>query len=202
MAKGAAMMGPNMATMLAVIATDATVSARTMQRALGRAVAQSFNCVTVDGDTSTNDMVLCFATGAAGAFFATGIGIASFLLGNADSGATETIRVSDDRIRKGDLKRLMTRPTMWYLSASMLLVTSLVLFSFSVTFLVDVRKFTNSGATNVLALFVVGFIICAEFYFFEEEVKYTHSYQKKTAHKTDGFFKIKKICYQLRKCVA
>jgi glutamate N-acetyltransferase/amino-acid N-acetyltransferase len=64
MAKGSGMIAPRMATMLAVIATDATVSARTMQRALGRAVAQSFNCVTVDGDTSTNDMVLCFATGA------------------------------------------------------------------------------------------------------------------------------------------
>jgi glutamate N-acetyltransferase/amino-acid N-acetyltransferase len=50
-----------------VIATDAAVSARSLQRALGKAVAQSFNCITVDGDTSTNDMVLCFATGAAGA---------------------------------------------------------------------------------------------------------------------------------------
>ena len=67
MAKGSGMIAPRMATMLAVIATDATVSARTLQRALSRAVAQSFNCITVDGDTSTNDMVLCFATGAAGA---------------------------------------------------------------------------------------------------------------------------------------
>ena len=67
MAKGSGMIAPRMATMLAVIATDATVSARTLQRALGRAVAQSFNCITVDGDTSTNDMVLCFATGAVGA---------------------------------------------------------------------------------------------------------------------------------------
>jgi glutamate N-acetyltransferase/amino-acid N-acetyltransferase len=67
MAKGSGMIAPNMATMLAVIATDAAVSAGRLQRALGQAVAQSFNCITVDGDTSTNDMVLCFATGAAGA---------------------------------------------------------------------------------------------------------------------------------------
>jgi glutamate N-acetyltransferase/amino-acid N-acetyltransferase len=66
MAKGSGMIAPNMATMLAVIATDAAVSAKTLQRTLGRAVAQSFNCISVDGDTSTNDMVLCFATGAAG----------------------------------------------------------------------------------------------------------------------------------------
>ena len=51
---------------LVTVAGMAKGSARTLQRALGRAVAQSFNCITVDGDTSTNDMVLCFATGAAG----------------------------------------------------------------------------------------------------------------------------------------
>jgi glutamate N-acetyltransferase/amino-acid N-acetyltransferase len=67
MAKGSGMIAPHMATMLAVIATDAAVDPGTLQRALGEAVAVSFNCITVDGDTSTNDMVLCFATGAAGA---------------------------------------------------------------------------------------------------------------------------------------
>jgi len=67
MAKGSGMIAPHMATMLAVIATDAAVESRFLQRALGEAVAESFNCITVDGDTSTNDMVLCFATGAAGA---------------------------------------------------------------------------------------------------------------------------------------
>lgn len=67
MAKGSGMIAPHMATLLAVIATDAKVAAGPLQRALGRAVDQSFNCITVDGDTSTNDMVLCFATGAAGA---------------------------------------------------------------------------------------------------------------------------------------
>ena len=67
MAKGSGMIAPHMATMLAVIGTDAGVDGRTLQRLLGEAVAQSFNCITVDGDTSTNDMVLCFATGASGA---------------------------------------------------------------------------------------------------------------------------------------
>jgi glutamate N-acetyltransferase/amino-acid N-acetyltransferase len=67
MAKGSGMIAPHMATMLAVIATDAAVESHLLQRLLGEAVEQSFNCITVDGDTSTNDMVLCFATGAAGA---------------------------------------------------------------------------------------------------------------------------------------
>lgn len=67
MAKGSGMIAPHMATMLAVVATDAAVDSRLLQRLLGEAVAQSFNCITVDGDTSTNDMVLCFATGASGA---------------------------------------------------------------------------------------------------------------------------------------
>ncbi len=67
MAKGSGMIAPHMATMLAVVATDAAVAARPLQRLLADAVAQSFNCITVDGDTSTNDMVLCFATGASGA---------------------------------------------------------------------------------------------------------------------------------------
>jgi glutamate N-acetyltransferase/amino-acid N-acetyltransferase len=67
MAKGSGMIAPRMATMLAVVATDARVAAGPLQRALRRAVDQSFNCITVDGDTSTNDMVLCFANGASGA---------------------------------------------------------------------------------------------------------------------------------------
>ncbi|MFB3820233.1 MAG: bifunctional glutamate N-acetyltransferase/amino-acid acetyltransferase ArgJ [Candidatus Methylomirabilales bacterium] len=66
MAKGSGMIAPRMATMLAVLATDALIAARPLQRLLRAAVEDTFNCVTVDGDTSTNDMVLCFATGAAG----------------------------------------------------------------------------------------------------------------------------------------
>ncbi|MFQ5839758.1 MAG: bifunctional glutamate N-acetyltransferase/amino-acid acetyltransferase ArgJ [Candidatus Methylomirabilales bacterium] len=65
-AKGSGMIGPRMATMLAFLATDATIEAPHLQEILGRVVDRSFNCVTVDGDTSTNDTVLCFATGASG----------------------------------------------------------------------------------------------------------------------------------------
>ena len=67
MAKGAAMLAPNMATMLAVCTTDAAVDAATLQKALGEAVARSFNAISVDGCTSTNDTVLVLASGRAGA---------------------------------------------------------------------------------------------------------------------------------------
>jgi glutamate N-acetyltransferase / amino-acid N-acetyltransferase len=66
MAKGAGMIGPRMATMLAFLATDAAVAAPDLQALLVEAVDGSFNCITVDGDTSTNDTVLFFATGGAG----------------------------------------------------------------------------------------------------------------------------------------
>jgi glutamate N-acetyltransferase / amino-acid N-acetyltransferase len=65
-AKGAAMIGPNMSTMLAVIMTDAAVSAKDAQAALVDAVEDSFNCISVDGHMSTNDTVLLLANGAAG----------------------------------------------------------------------------------------------------------------------------------------
>lgn len=65
-AKGAAMIGPNMATMLAVVMTDANVAARDAQAALSDTVSETFNCISVDGHTSTNDTVLLLANGAAG----------------------------------------------------------------------------------------------------------------------------------------
>jgi glutamate N-acetyltransferase/amino-acid N-acetyltransferase len=65
-AKGAGMIAPNMATMLAFVFTDAAIAAPTLQGLLAAAVDRSFNCITVDGDTSTNDTVLLFATGGAG----------------------------------------------------------------------------------------------------------------------------------------
>ena len=65
-AKGAAMIGPNMATMLALIMTDANLSAKDAQTALVDAVEDSFNCISVDGHMSTNDTVLLLANGAAG----------------------------------------------------------------------------------------------------------------------------------------
>lgn len=63
MCKGAGMIAPNMATMLAFVTTDARLPADLLQEALTRAVAPSFNSVTVDGDTSTNDMCLLLASG-------------------------------------------------------------------------------------------------------------------------------------------
>jgi glutamate N-acetyltransferase/amino-acid N-acetyltransferase len=66
MAKGSGMIHPNMATMLAYLSTDAAITQPTLQRALRRAVDKSFNCISVDGDTSTNDTVLCLANGMAG----------------------------------------------------------------------------------------------------------------------------------------
>lgn len=65
-AKGSGMIHPDMATMLAYIATDADVSRSVLQRALTLAVSHSFNRIPLDGDTSTNDMVLCLANGLAG----------------------------------------------------------------------------------------------------------------------------------------
>ncbi|HVM62919.1 MAG TPA: bifunctional glutamate N-acetyltransferase/amino-acid acetyltransferase ArgJ [Verrucomicrobiae bacterium] len=66
-AKGAGMIQPNMATMLSFITTDAAVPRAALQKALGRAVGKSFNRISVDGDTSTNDTVLLLANGVAGA---------------------------------------------------------------------------------------------------------------------------------------
>ena len=66
MAKGAGMIHPNMATMLAFILTDAAVEPEFLDRALRRGVDKSFNSITVDRDTSTNDMVLALANGLAG----------------------------------------------------------------------------------------------------------------------------------------
>jgi glutamate N-acetyltransferase / amino-acid N-acetyltransferase len=62
-AKGAGMIRPDMATMLAFVATDAKVAKGTLQRLTGDAANQSFNAITVDGDTSTNDAFVCLATG-------------------------------------------------------------------------------------------------------------------------------------------
>lgn len=65
-AKGAGMIAPNMATMLAFITTDAVMDAPTLQACLTEVVNRTFNCITVDGDTSTNDMVIVLANGASG----------------------------------------------------------------------------------------------------------------------------------------
>ncbi len=63
-AKGSGMIAPDMATMLVFIFTDAAIAAKPLQALLSASVAKTFNCITVDGDTSTSDTVLLFATGA------------------------------------------------------------------------------------------------------------------------------------------
>src|SRR4029077_2973831 len=65
-AKGAGMIHPDMATLLAVLTTDATGEPATLQPLLRRVADRSFNAISVDGDTSTNDSVLLLASGASG----------------------------------------------------------------------------------------------------------------------------------------
>src|SRR5712664_2117513 len=67
MAKGAGMIAPDMATMLAFVFTDAPIAAGALQSLLKGGVEDTFNAVTIDGDTSTSDTLLAFATGAAAA---------------------------------------------------------------------------------------------------------------------------------------
>ncbi len=64
--KGSGMIAPDMATMLGFIFTDAAIAPALWQQMLSAAVAETFNCITVDSDTSTSDTVLAFATGGAG----------------------------------------------------------------------------------------------------------------------------------------
>jgi len=82
MAKGAGMIAPDMATMLSFIFTDAPISAPALQALLKAGVEDSFNAVTIDGDTSTSDTLLAFATGAA-----------------TDNGAPKISRASDPRLK-------------------------------------------------------------------------------------------------------
>jgi glutamate N-acetyltransferase/amino-acid N-acetyltransferase len=70
MAKGAGMIHPQMATMIAVVTTDVQVPPGELSRMLRRTADRTFNCLTVDGDTSTNDTVLALANGASGASIA------------------------------------------------------------------------------------------------------------------------------------
>jgi glutamate N-acetyltransferase/amino-acid N-acetyltransferase len=65
-AKGAGMICPNMATMLCFITTDVKIGKNEMHRAMHYAVEKSFNCITIDGDTSTNDTVIVMSNGASG----------------------------------------------------------------------------------------------------------------------------------------
>ncbi len=82
MAKGAGMIAPDMATMLSFIFTDAPLSSAALQQLLKSGVEDTFNAVTIDGDTSTSDTLLAFATGAAAA-----------------NGAPKISRASDPRLK-------------------------------------------------------------------------------------------------------
>jgi glutamate N-acetyltransferase/amino-acid N-acetyltransferase len=101
MAKGAAMLAPDMATMLAVLTTDAAVEPAALAEVLRAGVADSFNAMTVDGCTSTNDAVLLLANGRAGtpdpAAFADAVAevcldLASQMVGDAE-GHTKVVTV-------------------------------------------------------------------------------------------------------------
>jgi glutamate N-acetyltransferase/amino-acid N-acetyltransferase len=81
-AKGAGMIAPDMATMLSFIFTDAPIAASALQKLLGEGVADTFNAVTIDGDTSTSDTLLAFATGTA-----------------AERGAPRITRATDPRLK-------------------------------------------------------------------------------------------------------
>jgi len=82
MAKGAGMIAPDMATMLSFIFTDAPIAAGALQALLKNGVGDTFNAVTIDGDTSTSDTLLAFATGTAAA-----------------NGAPKISRASDPRLK-------------------------------------------------------------------------------------------------------
>jgi glutamate N-acetyltransferase/amino-acid N-acetyltransferase len=82
MAKGAGMIAPDMATMLSFVFTDAPIAAPALQTLLKNGVADTFNAVTIDGDTSTSDTLLAFATGSAAA-----------------KGAPKITRASDPRLK-------------------------------------------------------------------------------------------------------
>ncbi len=101
MAKGAAMLAPHMATMLAVVTTDAQLDAAALRTALAAAVGPSFNSLSVDGCTSTNDSVLVLASGLAGrpgaGAFEDALGevcgsLAEQMAADAE-GATKTVRI-------------------------------------------------------------------------------------------------------------
>ncbi len=77
-AKGSGMIHPNMATMLGYVATDAAIAPPLMQQLVKEVADVSFNCVTVDGDTSTNDSFILIATGQAGNAEVTDVGSADY----------------------------------------------------------------------------------------------------------------------------
>jgi glutamate N-acetyltransferase/amino-acid N-acetyltransferase len=117
MAKGAAMLSPAMATMLAVLATDAAAEPPMLQRALARAVGETFDCLIVDACRSTNDTVLVLANGRAGAVDEYALtdamtdvcgGLAQMMQRDAE-GATKYVRIVVRGARSNDDARIAAR---------------------------------------------------------------------------------------------
>ncbi len=92
MAKGSGMIRPDMATMLAYVATDAVVDAATLQTMLKQSADRSFNRITVDGDTSTNDACLLVATGRSGVSVAPDSGDYRLMAGAVEAVCIELAR--------------------------------------------------------------------------------------------------------------
>jgi glutamate N-acetyltransferase/amino-acid N-acetyltransferase len=122
MAKGAAMIGPRMATMLGVVLVDAALEPADAQRILAEAAEESFNCVSVDGHMSTNDTVLLLANGAAGgpqlrgadleAFGRTLHAVCEFLareMADDGEGATHVMRIEVTGAASRDAARQIAR---------------------------------------------------------------------------------------------
>jgi len=117
MAKGAAMLAPDMATMLAVLTTDAAIDPEVLQGALAGSVRDSFNALSVDGCTSTNDTVIVLASGRAGpvdrdafcgALAEACYELAAQMAGDAE-GATKVVRVRVTGARSVDEARRAAR---------------------------------------------------------------------------------------------
>ena len=122
MAKGAAMVGPRLATMLGVVLTDAALHPHDAQRLLHESADRTFNCVSVDGHTSTNDTVLLLANGAAGGPPLSGKGLDAFAaaleracealareIADDGEGATHVIRIEVSACRSRDDARAIAR---------------------------------------------------------------------------------------------
>lgn len=122
MAKGAAMVGPRLATMLGVLLTDAPLDPGDAQRLLRATADRTFNCVSVDGHTSTNDTVLLLANGAAGGAPLSGRALGTFAaaleqacealareIADDGEGATHVLRIEVRGCRSRDDARRIAR---------------------------------------------------------------------------------------------
>jgi glutamate N-acetyltransferase / amino-acid N-acetyltransferase len=117
MAKGVGMIEPNMATMLAFVLTDAALDATTLDRLWRRAVGDTFNCLSVDTDTSTSDSAIVLASGAAGPVAEAALAVAlrevcldlTLQLARDGEGATKLITVTVIRARDADQARRVAK---------------------------------------------------------------------------------------------